>query len=137
VQLLYVQVPKSVSGKDVAVTLKEHRYLEIQAKIGIQDVRRVEGLLRRPVKDIGNGSTCELTSEDCCKVCTLLHLLVRNVRHDHFYNRSRMLLKRDAVSVILYEERMLVAQPTSGCMNEVQHHIVMYESNVMMQDNWI
>lgn len=63
-----LQVPKTVKGKDVSVTLKEHRYLEIQAKIGIQDVRRVEGLLRRPVKNIGNGSTWELTSEDSCKV---------------------------------------------------------------------
>ena len=63
-----LQLPKTVKGKDVSVTLKEHRYLEIQAKIGIQDVRRVEGLLRRPVKNIGNGSTWELTSEDSCKV---------------------------------------------------------------------
>ena len=62
------QVPKSVKGKDVSVTLKERRALEIQARIGNQDVRRVEGLLRRPVKSFGNGSTWELTSEDCCKV---------------------------------------------------------------------
>jgi len=132
-----VQVPKLVSGKDVAVTLKDHRYLEIQARIGIQDVRRVEGLLRRPVKDIGNGSTWELTSEDCCKVHTLPQLWVSKAWHAHINNRSRMLLKRDATSVILYEERMLVAQPTSCCMSQIRHHIVMYESNVVMQNNRI
>ena len=57
-----------MKGKDVSVTLKDRRTLEIQARIGNQDVRRVEGLLRRPVKGFGNGSTWELTLEDCCKV---------------------------------------------------------------------
>ena len=60
----YTQVPESVKGKDVSVTLRDGRALEIEARIGNQDVRRVEGLLRRPVKGFGNGSTWELTLEE-------------------------------------------------------------------------
>ena len=57
-----------MKGKDVSVTLKDRRTLEIQARIGNQDMRRVEGLLRRPVKGFGNGSAWELTLEDFIKV---------------------------------------------------------------------
>lgn len=53
------------------MALKDRRALEIQARIGNQDVHRVEGLLQRPVKSFGNGSTWELTLEDGCKVQTL------------------------------------------------------------------
>ena len=68
----HTQVPESVKGKDVSVTLRDGRALEIQARIGNQDVRRVEGLLRCPVKGFGNGSTWELTLEEGCKVHGLL-----------------------------------------------------------------
>ena len=55
----------------MSVVLRDRRALEIQARIGNQGVRRVEGLLRRPVKSFGNGSTWELTLEDGCKVQAL------------------------------------------------------------------
>lgn len=65
-----VQVPILVKGKDVMVALKDRTFLEIQVSLGARDSRRVEGLLRKPVKSFGNGSTWELISEGSCKAGT-------------------------------------------------------------------
>lgn len=65
-----IQVPISIKGKDVMVALKDRKFLEIQVSLGARDSRRVEGLLRKPVRSFGNGSTWELISEGSCKACT-------------------------------------------------------------------
>lgn len=52
------------------VGLREQRYVEIQVSLGPTEDRRVEGLLRKPVKAFGNGSTWELITEGTCKVST-------------------------------------------------------------------
>lgn len=52
------------------VALKDRKSLEIQVTLGARDSRRVEGLLRKPVKSFGNGSTWELITEGSCKAGT-------------------------------------------------------------------
>lgn len=57
-----------VRGKDVSVSLREQRHLQIQASLGAGEVRRVEGTLKKTVKSFGNGSVWELVTEGDCKV---------------------------------------------------------------------
>ncbi len=57
----------AVKGRDIKVSLREQRYLDIQVSLGARDSRRVEGLLRKAVKSFGNGSTWELITEGTCK----------------------------------------------------------------------
>ncbi|CAL8464128.1 g3663 [Coccomyxa elongata] len=66
--VIQLAVPISVKGMDVMVALKDRNSLEIQVSLGARDSRRVEGLLRKPVKSFGNGSTWELITEGSCKL---------------------------------------------------------------------
>lgn len=69
------QVPVAVKGKDVTVSLREQRCLDIQVSLGGRYSRRVDGHLRKAVKSFGNGSTWELITEGTCKACS----------HPHFF----------------------------------------------------
>ena len=67
------QVPVAVKGKDVTVSLKDQRCLDIQVSLGGRYSRRVDGHLRKAVKSFGNGSTWELITEGTCKACSYPH----------------------------------------------------------------
>ena len=70
----YTQVPRTVAGRDLHVSLREAR-LQISIPGGAggasASATQVEGTLRNPAKGFGNGSVWELVSEGDGKVCLI------------------------------------------------------------------